>query len=71
MMPWWSMNETAWSGFNASKTSGCRTIAGIAAIAITANQIHMTGPKKAAIRAVPRDCAANNAARISTMSGTT
>jgi len=56
---------------NASKTSGCCTIAGIAATAITANQMHITGPKKAATRAVPRDCAANNTARMSTVSGTT
>ena len=43
----------------------------IAAIAMTANQMHITGPKKAATRAVPRDCTANSTNRMSTVSGTT
>ena len=43
----------------------------IDAIAMTANQMHITGPKNAATRAVPRDWAANSTSRISTVSGTT
>ena len=46
-------------------------ICGTAAIAITANQMHMIGPKNAATRAVPRDCTANSASRMTTVSGTT
>ena len=46
-------------------------IGGIAAIAMTPNQTHMIGPKKAATRAVPRDCTANSATRIITVNGTT
>ena len=46
-------------------------ICGTAAIAITANQTHMIGPKNAATRAVPRDCTANSASRMITVSGTT
>ena len=65
------MKETAWSGLSASSTSGCRAICGSAAIAITANQTHITGPKKAATRAVPRDCTANNTVRMIIVSGTT
>ena len=55
----------------AAKISGRRAIAGIAARAMTANQISMIGPKKAATLAVPRDCTANSMSRISTVSGTT
>ena len=43
----------------------------IAAIAMTANQMHITGPKKAATCAVPRDCTANSTSKIMTVSGTT
>ena len=46
-------------------------ICGTAAIAMTANQTHMTGPNNAATRAVPRDCTANSATRMITVSGTT
>ena len=41
------------------------------AIAIATNQTTMTGPKNAATLAVPRLCAANNAIRMTTVSGTT
>jgi len=43
----------------------------IAAIAMTANHTHITGPKKVATRAVPRDWTANSTSRMSTVSGTT
>ena len=71
IIPWCSMKVTASHGFSASRTSGCRPIGWIAAIAITANQRHITGPKNAATLAVPRDWAANNASRMTTVSGTT
>ena len=45
-------------------------IGGIAAIAITANQTHIIGPKNAATRAVPRDCTANRPTRMITVNGT-
>ena len=38
---------------------------------MTPNQMHITGPKNAATRAVPRDWAANSTSKISTVSGTT
>ena len=38
---------------------------------MAANQISVTGPKKAATLAVPRDCTANSTIRITTVSGTT
>ena len=43
----------------------------IAAIAMTPNQTAMIGPKNAATFAVPRDWTANNANRMTTVSGTT
>ena len=46
-------------------------IGAIDATAMTANQMHMIGPKNAAIPAVPRACTANSASRISTVNGTT
>src|SRR3981189_580979 len=50
---------------------GCCMIGEIAAIAMTANHTHMIGPKKAATRAVPRDCTANSTSNITTVSATT
>ncbi len=35
------------------------------------NQMVVIGPKNAPILPVPRDCAANSASRITTVSGTT
>jgi hypothetical protein len=40
-------------------------------IAIATNQIAVIGPKNAATRAVPRDCAANSNTRIRIVNGTT
>ncbi len=41
------------------------------ATAMATNQTSVIGPKKAATFAVPRDCTANNATRITTVIGTT
>ena len=41
------------------------------AAAITTNQSRQSGPKNVATLAVPRDCTANSATRITTVSGTT
>ena len=41
------------------------------AAAITMNQTSVIGPKNAATLAVPRDCTANSATRITTVIGTT
>ena len=41
------------------------------ATAMATNQTTITGPKKAATRAVPRRCTANSAIRMTTVSGTT
>ena len=41
------------------------------ATAMAMNQMRVIGPKKAATLAVPRDCTANKAKRINTVSGTT
>ena len=38
---------------------------------MAANQTNVIGPNKAATFAVPRDCAANSAIRITTVIGTT
>ena len=38
---------------------------------MTMNQTSVIGPKKEATLAVPRDCTANRAKRITTASGTT
>ncbi len=38
---------------------------------MAANQTSVIGPKKAATLAVPRDCTANSAIRITTVIGTT
>ena len=40
-------------------------------IAMVKNQISITGPKKAATRAVPRHCTANKATRMMMVSGNT
>ena len=38
---------------------------------IATNQTTITGPKKVATRAVPRDCTANSKIRMNTVSGMT
>ena len=40
-------------------------------MASTTNQTSMTGPKNCATAAVPRDCAANRATRMATVTGST
>ena len=58
-------------GFRAANTVGSSAMWTRPTPPMVTNHSVITGPKNAATRAVPRDCTANNASRMITVSGTT
>src|SRR5262245_5476643 len=70
-MPWLPRNCTPYAGLMARSTSGLLTTSTAPGMAMAMNQTMVIGPKNAATFAVPRDCTANSATRITTVSGTT
>ena len=71
MRPWLARKLSPCTGLSAARIAGFATISTAPATAITMNQRIMIGAKKVATRAVPRDCTANSATRITTVSGST
>ena len=59
------------AGIQGATTPGLSLTCISPAAAIARNHTAMTGPNKAATRAVPRDCTANSPIKITTVSGTT
>jgi CheY-like chemotaxis protein len=68
---WPARKPTPCAGLMARTTAGFCARCQNPATAMAANQISMTGPKKAATFAVPRDWTAKSRTRITTVKGTT